>query len=106
MTRIVTNIAPHLTGRMLPGLFSYMPFTKKPRFPGDPWATARFTPTWYWMHTTECGSPNHVGSYKTVPVGRLAYPADVDWVLMAAPAATPEQPRAIALQAALFPEVA
>jgi hypothetical protein len=81
----VRDFAPHLAGRMLPGLFSCMPFAKKPRFEGDPWPTFPHTPTWYWMHTTECGSPNHLGSFKSLPVDRQPWPDDIDWIYMPAP---------------------
>lgn len=46
--------AKHLRGVMLPGLFSSIPDFKRPRFPDDPWAAMPHSPTWYWMHTSEC----------------------------------------------------
>lgn len=63
---------------MLPALFSAMPFAKKPRFEGDPWATFPHSPTWFWMCTTVCGEPNHVGKYDARPVERHARP-EIDW---------------------------
>lgn len=91
---------PHLQGRMLPGLFSAMPFAKKPRFPGDPWPSFAHSPTWFWMHSTGC----EAGLYRARPVTRQAFPADLDALFVSMPAATPTQPRPAALQAALFPE--
>jgi hypothetical protein len=83
----ITSFAPHLAGRMLPGLFSPMPFAKKPRFEGDPWPTFPHSPSWHWMHTTECGSPNHIGSAKSMPVDRQPWPAEIEWLTI--PAAQP-----------------
>lgn len=54
-------ISPHLIGRMLPALFSCMPFAKTERFPGDPWPHFQHDPEWYWMHSTGC--PN--GLYRS-----------------------------------------
>jgi hypothetical protein len=67
----IKDIAPHLAGRMLPALFSAAPEFKKPRFPGDPWAVQPHWAAWHWMHTTECGEPNHIGSSKswTISIG-------------------------------------
>lgn len=47
--------APHLRGRMLPGLFSTF-MGKAERFPGDPWPYAHVLPSWHWMHTSECAA--------------------------------------------------
>lgn len=65
----VKDFAPHLAGRMLPGMFDYLGIGKAERFPGDPWAHQQPWAAWFWMHTTECGSPNHIGSYRawTIP---------------------------------------
>jgi hypothetical protein len=65
----VNAFAPHLAGLMLPGMFDYLGIGKVERFPGDPYAHQEPWAAWFWMHTTECGSPNHVGSYKawTIP---------------------------------------
>jgi len=60
----LSTFAPHLAGRMLPALFDYLGIGKKERFPGDPYAHQKPWAVWFWMHTTECGSPNHVGSSK------------------------------------------
>lgn len=79
---------------MLPELFSCMPFAKKPRFAGDPWATQPHSPTWHWMHTTECGSPNQIGKCTSLPVDRQPWP-EIDWVYMPAPPrAMPKAPAA------------
>lgn len=59
-----------------------------------------FVPTWYWFHAEDCRP-----GYKALPVDRQPWPADLDWVFMAAPPAQPDQPRAAALQSALFPEL-
>lgn len=80
----ITAFAPHLSGRVLPELFSCMPFAKKPRFADDPWATVPHSPTWHWMHTTECGSPNHIGKCTSLPVDRQPWP-EIDWLYMPAP---------------------
>lgn len=99
----ITAFAPHLAGRMLPGLFSCMPFAKKPRFPGDPWPTMfGHSPTWFWMHSTDCAP----GSYRARLIARQAFPADLDALFVSIPAAQADQPRAAALQSALFPEMA
>lgn len=69
----LTTFAPHLAGRMLPALFSAAPEFKAPRFAGDPWANEPHWAAWHWMHTTACGSPNHVGACtsKSIPIGLL-----------------------------------
>jgi hypothetical protein len=65
----VKDIAPHLAGRMLPAMFDYLGIGKVERFQGDPYAHQEPWAAWFWMHTTECGEPNHVGSSKswTIP---------------------------------------
>ena len=50
----IATFAPHLAAAMLPPLFSGMPFAKRPRFPGDPWATAPHSRCRYWMHASGC----------------------------------------------------
>lgn len=106
----VKDFAPHLAGRMLPGLFSPMPFAKKPRFEGDPWATFPHSPTWYWMHSRACktaavGTIHEHALYRASPIARQLFPADLDALFASMPAARPDQPRATALQSALFPEL-
>jgi hypothetical protein len=66
----LSTFAPHLAGRMLPAMFDYLGIGKVERFPGDPYAHQTPWAAWFWMHTTECGSPNHVGSSKswTIPL--------------------------------------
>jgi hypothetical protein len=49
----IATFAPHLAGRMLPGIFSQF-VGKQERFPGDPWPYMHVLPSWYWMHTTGC----------------------------------------------------
>ena len=49
----IATFAPHLAGRMLPGLFSQF-VGKRERFPGDPWPYMQVLPSWFWMHTTAC----------------------------------------------------
>jgi hypothetical protein len=98
----VKDFAPHLSGRMLPGLFSPMPFAKKPRFEGDPWATFPHSPTWFWMHATGCDA----GLCRARPIVRQPFPADLDTLFVSLPAASPSQPRPAAMQAVLFPETA
>jgi hypothetical protein len=92
--------ASHLAGRMLPGLFTYLGVGKKERFPGDPWPHLNSAPAWYWMHSTGCSA----GLYRSRPVARQAFPADLDALFVSMPAARPNQPRAAAIQPALFPE--
>lgn len=103
----VKDFAPHLSGRMLPGLFSCdLKIGQRERFPGDPWPHFPPSPTWHWMHTTECGSPNHIGSSTSRPTVRQPFPADLDTLFASLPAASPSQPRPAAMQAVLFPETA
>lgn len=107
----VKDIAPHLAGRMLPGLFSPMPFAKKPRFEGDPWATFPHSPTWFWMHSSACKEAArdtiHAHAlYRAWPIRRERFPADLDALFVSLPAASPTQPKPAALQAVLFPETA
>jgi hypothetical protein len=66
----VAAFAPHLAGRMLPAMFDYLGIGKVERFPGDPAAHQEPWSAWFWMHTTECGEPNHVGSSMswTIPL--------------------------------------
>lgn len=86
------EFAPHLAGRMLPGMFSYLGIATKERFPGDPAVHHQPWAAWFWMHTTECGSPNHVGSssdrqmgaYRFVPADRWTWP-EADWISMPTP---------------------
>lgn len=85
----IKDFAPHLAGRMLPGLFSCdLKIGQRERFPGDPWPHFPPSPTWHWMHTTECGSPNHVGSSLSWPIKREPWPFEVEWIDV------PTQPRA------------
>ena len=106
----VKDFAPHLAGHMLPGLFSPMPFAKKPRFEGDPWAMFPHSPTWFWMHSCACkeaakGTIHAHSLYMARPIARQPFPADLDALFVSLPA-TPHQPRPAAMQAALFPETA
>jgi hypothetical protein len=88
----IATFAPHLAGRMLPGIFDYLGIGKVERFPGDPAAHREPWAAWFWMHTTECGSPNHIGSwsdrqmgaYRFVPAHRWTLP-EADWISMQAP---------------------
>lgn len=92
--------APHLAGRMFPSLFSTMPFSKRPRFDGDPWATFPHSPTWFWMHAQGC----EAGLFSTRAILRQSFPADLDALFVSMPAASPQQPRPAALQSVLFAE--
>lgn len=85
----LATIAPHLVGRMLPALFSCMPFAKRPRFDGDPWPTFPHHPMAIWMHTTTCGSPNHIGSSTSRRV-RAWTPLDDSRQVLKAEAARPD----------------
>lgn len=95
----IAAFAPHLAGRMLPEIFSYLGIGAKERFPGDPAAHQEPWAAWFWMHTTACGSPNHIGSwsdrqmgaYRFVPADRLTWP-EADWIFMSAPPATKQKP--------------
>jgi hypothetical protein len=58
------DIAPHLAGRMLPGLFTYLGIGKVERFPGDPFAQQEPWAAWFWMHTTGCEG----GLYRAKPI--------------------------------------
>lgn len=51
---MIPDWAPCLRGRMLPALFSEMPFAKKARFVGDPYPTFEHSPWWFWMHSDDC----------------------------------------------------
>lgn len=66
----ITTFAPHLAGRMMPAMFDYLGIGKVERFPGDPYAHQQPWAAFFWMHTTECGSPNHIGSSRawTIPL--------------------------------------
>jgi hypothetical protein len=56
----VTAFAPHLAGRMLPGLFSCdLKIGQRERFPGDPWPHFPPSPQLHWMHTTACTKDEH-----------------------------------------------
>ena len=66
----ITTFAPHLAGRMLPALFDYLGIGKVERFPGDPYVHQKPWAAWFWMHTTQCGEPNHVGSSKSWTIPR------------------------------------
>lgn len=47
--------APHLAGRMLPGLFSCdLKIGQRERFPGDPWPHFPPSPQLHWMHSSTC----------------------------------------------------
>lgn len=98
----VATFAPHLVGRMLPGIFTYLGVGKVARFPGDPWPLQNSAPTWYWMHATGCTA----GLYRSRPMKRAPFPADLDELFASMPAEQPDQPRAAALQSSLFPEAA
>jgi hypothetical protein len=99
----VKDFAPHLAGRMLPGMFDYLGIGKVERFPGDPYAHQEPWAAWFWMHTTECGSPNHIGSwsdrqmgaYRFIPTERWSLP-EADFVSVPAPhRAKPTPPKAV-----------
>lgn len=69
----ISSFAPHLTGRMLPALFSAAPEFRKPRFPGDPWAVQPHWAAWHWMHSTECtqderGCLHGLCKSKSIPI--------------------------------------
>lgn len=66
----ITAFAPHLAGKMLPAMFDYLGIGKVERFPGDPYARQAPWAAWFWMHTAECGTPDHIGSSrsKSIPV--------------------------------------
>jgi hypothetical protein len=99
----VKDFAPHLSGRMLPGLFSCdLKIGQRERFPGDPWPHFPHSPTWFWMHATGCDA----GLYRARPIARQPFPADLDALFASLPAASPSQPRPAAMQAVLFPETA
>lgn len=49
----IAAFAPHLAGRMLPGIFSQF-IGKQERFPGDPWPCLHVLPGWFRMHSTAC----------------------------------------------------
>jgi len=108
----VKDFAPHLAGRMLPGLFSCdLNIGKRERFPGDPWPHFPPSPTWYWMHSSACktaavGTIHAHALYRSRPIARQPFPADLDALFVSMPAAAPNQPKPAALQAALFPETA
>lgn len=68
---------------MLPALFSCMPFAKKPRFAGDPWAMQPHSPSWIWFHVEPCRK----GSWITKPVDRQPWPDFIEW--FEKPRATP-----------------
>ncbi len=49
------DFAPHLAGRMLPGLFSCdLKIGQRERFPGDPWPHFPPSPQLHWMHSSAC----------------------------------------------------
>jgi hypothetical protein len=51
----IATFAPHLAGRMLPGLFSCdLKIGQRERFPGDPWPHFPPSPQLHWMHSSEC----------------------------------------------------
>lgn len=93
--------APHLASRMLPAMFTYLGVGKKERFPGDPWPLLNSPPAWYWMHAGGCSA----GLFRSIPMARQPFPADLDALFVSLPAAQPDQPRATALQSALFPDL-
>lgn len=74
----IIAFAPHLAGRMLPGIFDYLGIGKVERFPGDPWAHQEPWAAWFWLHSTECANDERGclhGLYrsKTIPIAlRLA----------------------------------
>lgn len=89
----ITAFAPHLTGRMLPGLFSCdLKIGQRERFPGDPWPHFPASPTWHWMHTTECGSPDRVGSSSARPMRSERAEVEPDWITMPAPGRADQTP--------------
>lgn len=89
----IAAFAPHLAGRMLPGLFSCdLKIGQRERFPGDPWPHFPPSPSWHWMHTTECGSPNHIGSCTTRPMRRGRAEVEPDWITMPAPPRADQTP--------------
>lgn len=96
----LATFAPHLQGRMLPGIFSYF-IGKQERFPGDPWSYAHVRPSWYWMHTTACGTPNHIGSSKSWTIRpALLAPESAAFNPLQRPAAAPtplEKPKRLEL---------
>jgi hypothetical protein len=82
----ITAFAPHLAGRMLPGIFTYLGVGKVARFPGDPWPHLNSAPAWYWMHATGCSA----GLFRSLPVARQPWPVDIEWFeIPATPAPMP-----------------
>lgn len=69
--------APHLFGRMLPGLFSCdLKIGQRERFPGDPWPHFPASPSWHWMHSTGCDA----GLFRSRPAVRQRCEIEADWV--------------------------
>lgn len=60
----LSTFAPHLAGRMLPGMFDYLGIGKVERFPGDPYAHQQPWAAWFWMHATGC----EAGLYRAKPI--------------------------------------
>lgn len=78
----VKEFAPHLAGRMLPGLFSCnLKIGQRERFPGDPWPHFPPSPSWHWMHSTGC----EAGLCRSRPVRRERFEIEPDWISMPAP---------------------
>jgi len=69
------DFAPHLSGRMLPGLFSCdLKIGQRERFPGDPWPHFQTSPQLHWMHSSAClgderGCTNGLCRSKRLPSG-------------------------------------
>ncbi len=56
----IITFAPHLAGRMLPGLFSCdLKIGQRERFPDDPWPHFAPSPQIHWMHSSECVANEH-----------------------------------------------
>jgi hypothetical protein len=81
--------APHLAGRMLPGLFSCnLKIGQRERFPGDPWPHFPASPSWHYMHSTCCD----VGLCSWRPAHRERSQIEPDWISMPAPARADQTP--------------
>lgn len=81
--------APHLAGRMLPGLFSCdLKIGQWERFPGDPRPHFPPSPTWRWMHSTGC----EASLSSSRPIKRDPWPDEVEWISWLAPATNEQKP--------------
>ncbi len=73
----IATFAPHLAGRMLPGLFTCdLKIGQRERFPGDPWPHFPPSPSQHWMHSTGCSA----GLCSSRPATRQRCEIEPDWV--------------------------